>query len=518
MSTRRTSRKISRSTLRSAKNVYDVIVVGAGPAGSVLGWELARQGVSVLLLEATKFPREKVCGDYIEPRGLRVLETMGCLKQLEEGAPLPITHSATFVDSECHYRGRIPFYGVLNDLPPHGYIVPRERLDGLLFQTAARAGANVREESVVRRVSAGKHGVEVEARCGARGQVFKSRLVVGADGVNSIVARSVNLLANDQRHIALSQRAYAEGLDGDVGEAVFYFEKDLFPGYGWMFPMRGGMVNFGVGILAESARRLNVRVPELFRSFFDKLRRTHHRCTKLKLCRPPIGGIVKTYGGAGPNVFDGGLLIGDAGSFVDPMTGEGITPAIESALIAAPVIKQALLSDRFDLDFLSQYEQEFRLYFDPSMVFVDLCAATMRNWHFRDWWLRTVARGCEIAQKDLDFARSAGACFGGLEIYPASVLGNMWEKTVLELMGLFPRGLLSALENKPNPVWLAARDWFSWQAGWWASITDDPIWHANWQRDVQSKWLSAVSQMWESSVDPRTQGVVTWQKKSAASC
>jgi hypothetical protein len=259
-------------------------------------------------------------------------------------------------------------------------------------------------------------------------------------------------------------------------------------------------------------------VPELFRSFFDKLRRTHHRCTKLKLCRPPIGGIVKTYGGAGPNVFDGGLLIGDAGSFVDPMTGEGITPAIESALIAAPVIKQALLSDRFDLDFLSQYEQEFRLYFDPSMVFVDLCAATMRNWHFRDWWLRTVARGCEIAQKDLDFARSAGACFGGLEIYPASVLGNMWEKTVLELMGLFPRGLLSALENKPNPVWLAARDWFSWQAGWWASITDDPIWHANWQRDVQSKWLSAVSQMWESSVDPRTQGVVTWQKKSAASC
>ena len=75
--------------------------------------------------------------------------------------------------------------------------------------------------------------------------------------------------------------------------------------------MRGGMVNFGVGILAESARRLNVRVPQLFRSFFDKLRRTHHRCTKLKLCRPPIGGIVKTYGGAGPNVFDGGLLIGD---------------------------------------------------------------------------------------------------------------------------------------------------------------------------------------------------------------
>jgi hypothetical protein len=86
----------------------------------------------------------------------------------------------------------------------------------------------------------------------------------------------------------------------------------------------------------------------------------------------------------------------------------------------------------------------------------------------------------------------------------------MWQKTVLELMGLFPRGLLSALEFKPNPVWLAARDWFSWQAGWWASITDDPIWHANWQRDVQRKWLNTIAQMSESSGDPRTQGVVTW--------
>ena len=507
MPNRPTTRK-ARTLHRSSKESYDVIVVGAGPAGSVLGWELARRGVSVLLLEASRFPREKVCGDYIEPRGLRVLEAMGCLKQLNQRSPLPITHSATFVDSECHYRGRIPFYGLLKDLPPHGYIVPREQLDELLFQTAASAGANVREESVVRRVSAGSNGVEVEARCGARRIVFKGRLVVGADGVNSVVARSVNLLANDQRHIALSQRAYAEGLEGDVGEAVFYFERDLFPGYGWMFPMRGGKVNFGVGILAESARRLNVRVPSLFKMFFEKLRRTHHRCEKLKLCRPPIGGIVKTYGGAGPNYFDGGLLIGDAGSFVDPMTGEGITPAIESALIAAPVIKQAIASGRFDADFLSLYEKNFRRYFDPSMVFVDLCAATMRNWHFREPWLRAVARGCQIAQQDLEFARTAGACFGGLEINPYSVLGEMWQKTVSELLNLFPRGLLSLLENRPSPVFAAARDWLSWQVGWWQSITDDPIWHVNWQKDLQIKWLRAISLMYESKDDPRAHGLV----------
>jgi hypothetical protein len=132
----------------------------------------------------------------------------------------------------------------------------------------------------------------------------------------------------------------------------------------------------------------------------------------------------------------------------------------------------------------------------------------MRNWHFRDSWLRAVARGCEIAQEDLDFARTAGACFGGLEIYPASVLGEMWQKTVSELIGLLPLRLLASLESKPNPMLSAARDWFSWQAGWWASLTDDPIWHANWQSDVQRKWLNTISLIGASTGDPRAQGLV----------
>ncbi len=512
MSTHKNPRKRVRSKSAGANNHYDVIVVGAGPAGSVLSWELARKGISVLLLEASRFPREKVCGDYVEPRGLRVLEAMGCLKQVEERQPLPITHSATYVDSECRYRGRIPFYGLLAGLPPHGYIIPREQLDELLFRTAAAAGAIVREEVVVKRVESGSTGVSVETRSKSRRLTFKSRLVVGADGVNSVVARSMDLLANDRRHIALSQRAYAEGIEGDVGEAVFYFEKDLFPGYGWMFPIRGGRVNFGVGILAESASRLDVKVPALFKTFFEKLRWSHHRCKKLQLCAPPIGGIVKTYGAAGPNYFDGGLLIGDAGSFVDPMTGEGITPAIESALIAARVITKALAEDRTEAAFLSLYETEFRNYFDPSMVFVDLCAATMRNWHFRDAWLRAVARGCAIAQKDADFARTAGACFGGLEIHPPSVLSELWQKTVLELLSIFPRSFFSVLEAN-SESWLSyAGDWLSWQVGWWNSITTDPIWHAEWQMDLQTKWLHALTLMTKINGDPRAKGLVAAAK------
>ena len=142
------------------------------------------------------------------------------------------------------------------------------------------------------------------------------------------------------------------------------------------------------------------------------------------------------------------------------------------------------------------------------MVFVDLCAATMRNWHFRDAWLRTIARGCEIAQHDAHVARTVGACFGGLEINPYSVIGEIWQQTFTELLSLLPRGLLSLLQVEPAPVYAAAGDWLSWQAGWWESITDDPIWHARWQADLQTKWLHAISVMYKSNSDPRAQGLV----------
>lgn len=491
-----------------AEPLYDVIIVGGGPAGSALAWELARHDVKTLLLDRARFPRVKVCGDYVEPRGLRLLEMMQCLKSLEAGSPLPITHTAVYVESQCRYRGRIPFYGARDDLPPHGYIIPREQLDHLLLKAALKAGARVQEETAVTAVSADKKRVKVEARRGRHREVYQGYLVVGADGVNSIVARDAGLLANDARHTAISQRSYASGIQGEVGEAAFFFETDLFPGYGWMFPIAGNMVNFGVGVLAETCSRLDISVPRLFREFFEKLKRTHHRCANLQLCQPPIGGIVKTYGGAGSNYFDGGLLIGDAGSFVDPMTGEGITSAMESALIAAPVIRNALAAGRFDAPFLSAYERDFRAYFDPSMIFVDLCAATMRNKHLGEPWLKAVARGCELAQRDEDFARTTVACFGGLEINPSGVLAQIWTNTALELATLCPRGMLAFIQGQPNPLLSTAHELIGWQINGWKSLLDDPVWHAGWMLDLERKWLHALSIMSEAKADPRADGLL----------
>jgi len=470
---------------------YDCIVVGGGPAGAVAAWRMAGRGAHVLVLERAGYPREKVCGDYVEPRGLRILEALGCLRSLD--GELPITHSATYVEGRRRYAGAIPFYGVDTRLPPHGYIVRRERLDHLLIQAAVRAGAELVEHARVTGVETSASGVWVRSERNGKEHTHRACAVVGADGVNSVVAEAAGLLVVDPRHIAVSKRAYATGMGDDIGEAAFFFEERLFPGYGWMFPMRGGVVNLGVGLLSETRQRLGLSVPALFEAFVEELRRSHPLCSGLRLVAPPIGGIVKTYGAAGPNHFDGGVLVGDAGCFVDPITGEGITPAMESSLLAAEVLLDALASGDLSANALSEYERRFRAYFDPAMLFVDLVACWMRNRRMARPWLALLARGCELAESDREWSRTAGGWFGGLEVDPRGIMFHIWCKVAGEL----------ALTLQPA----LGRDLAGWQAAWLGSMIHDPVWTLGWLADLQRKWLRVAAQLMTAHADPRAAGL-----------
>lgn len=483
----------------------DVVIVGAGPAGSVLAWDLARRGVRPLLLDRTSFPREKVCGDFVEPRGLRIMQAMGCLAPLERNNPRPVSRVDTFVEGRLCYSGPIAFYGDHEQLSSHGYVIAREELDVALLEAAVGAGAIVRESTSVTGVNASAEGVEVTARQGSRTRRYRAPLLVGADGVNSYVARSQGLAAADPRRTVVAQRAYA---DVDLSDSVGFFDESLFPGYGWIFPMRDGRVNVGVGLLSETRQRLGVRLPVLFRTFLDGLRRQHSQFAELELTSPPIGGAVKTYGGAGRNVFDGGLLVGDAGSFVDPMTGEGITPAMESALLASRTLTRALAAGRFDARTLASYEKDFHAYFDPAWSFLDFCAAMLRNRHLARPWLKAFARGCELAQAEPEFARIAGSFFGGPEIRPFAILAQVWGRVARDI--LLPGG--PRLPRAARTGLLAGRtslgDLLEWQIALSQSALSDPAWHTGWWIDMQRRWSGVLARGWDSRSDPRTAGLL----------
>jgi geranylgeranyl reductase family protein len=487
----------------------DVLIAGGGPAGSTLAWALARDGLRPVLLERASFPREKVCGDYVDPRGLRVLRAMGALEALERQQRVKLTSTAAFVDWQRRFNGPIPIYGTIDDLPSYGYTIQRTELDAAMLQAAVAAGAVVHEQTTIRDLDAGPGGVEVTASRGQRTVRYSAKLIAGADGANSVVARSQGLSMDDPRRTAVARRAYGviNESASETGEADVFYDRDSFPGFGWMFTSAEGRVNLGLGILSEARQRWDMNLSTLFEEFVVSLRRHHPRCATLKLDSKPIGGVLKMYGGAGPNHFDGGLLVGDAGCFVDPLTGEGITPAMESALLAAPVLAGALESGDYTAAGLARYEAAFRAYFDPSMMFLDLCAEMFRNRHLTRPWLKTIARGAQIAQQDNAFAETGGSYFGGLDIRPFDLLGKVWVRSMEEVLLALP-GFFSGAAGARRQPGTSPADLVDWSIALSRSMVDDPQWHMNWVGDIQRQWARLLSSTDGVSRDPRADGLI----------
>ena len=485
---------------------FQAVVVGGGPAGSTMAWALARQGVNVALIERTEYPREKVCGDFVEPAGLRVLGAMGCLETLERQSQLPITHVAGFVSCEQVYQGEIPYMHDKYNLPPHGYIIPRETLDMEMFNCAAAAGAKVYTGANVTGVVREGHTTTVNVRLKDKSTFsLKAPMVVGADGVTSVVKRSyIGKLPRHEWYTSSSQRAYVEGVDLAEGEATMWFDEACYPGYGWIFPMHGGRANVGIGILKEAAIRHNVNVPDMFTGFIERLKRHHPACENIRIEREPIGGRVDSYAAIDCNVFDGAILVGDAGCFVDPMTYEGITPGMESAIIGSRTVMDALETGHFDPQFLSQFESDYREHFDPSMRFLDFGSAAVKNRHLRDFFLSVIKQGWQQAAEDPDFARTSGTVLGGLDLRPWPVTQQMWQKIGRYFVEGGKTTIREFMRGRSGYDTPFGRDMRKWQSGTRVSMLADLPWHMNWLKDVAVK-LARVD---FTSHNPRLQGAL----------
>jgi geranylgeranyl reductase family protein len=491
-----------------ASDHFDVIVVGGGPAGAMLGWTLAGAGVRVAVLERSVFPREKVCGDFVEPSGLRMIRAMGCGAALDGADRLPITDNRVYFGPHIVCQGPIPYYDGAGGQPAHALIIPRSELDAMLLQRAGDCGATVMMATAAGAVRLGSNGCAVDVRQAGGTRTLIAPLVVGADGFESLVGRAAGLERRDRRHIGVARRVYLENVEMDAGETTIWFDEDHIPGYGWMFPMPGGRANFGVGVLSESAERFGLSVPKIFQEALGRLRIRHPGCAGARLASKPLGGVVKAYGGIDRNHFDGGLLVGDAGSFVDPITGEGITQGMESAVIASKTLLAALAEGRFDAAFLARYDDDFRTHFDPTMLYVGFCAAVMRNWHFRELVWRVTRRGFERANRDAEFGRVAGAGFGGVDVQPRAILIKLWTAIFGQLARGGAEAVTALLSGKGAGG--SARDLLgdlsAWERGWRASVADDAAWHYAWLADV-ARAMARLGPALTAGENPRVRGL-----------
>jgi hypothetical protein len=248
-------------------------------------------------------------------------------------------------------------------------------------------------------------------------------------------------------------------------------------------------------------------MPALFERFVERLRRRHPGAHDLELCSKPIGGVVRTYGAAGPNHFDGGVLVGDAGCFANPMTGDGITPGMESSLLASETLADALENGEASARRLAPYELAFRSRFDHSMAFLDLCAGMLRNRHMARPWLRALARGCQVAQQDDGFARTSGSFFGGLDVRPLGILGQVWSHMLEDALLAWPRSAWMGEGKEPSTPGTSPRELLEWQLALGRSALSDPLWHTRWSLDVQRQWAHMLASASASARDPRAAGL-----------
>jgi geranylgeranyl reductase family protein len=328
----------------------DVIVVGAGPGGSSAAYWMAAAGVDVLLLEKATFPREKVCGDGLTPRGTRALVELG----------IDVSEDAGWL----HNKGlRVIGGGLRLELPwpdlaaypNYGLVRTRADLDQMLARHAVKAGARLLEQTAVRAPVGDATGrvVGVEALTGPDKQpvTYRAPVVVSCDGVSGRMALALGIQRNEQRPMGVAVRRYYESprTDDDYLESWLELwdgppgadDAKLLPGYGWIFGMGDGTANAGLGVLNSSAGYQKTDYRALLTKWLDTT--------------PPEWGLreenaVGPIRGAGlpmgfnrtPHYRPGIVLVGDVGGSVNPFNGEGIPYAMESGKLAAEAVIQAL--------------------------------------------------------------------------------------------------------------------------------------------------------------------------------
>jgi geranylgeranyl reductase family protein len=316
---------------------HDVIIVGAGPAGCSAATFLGRNGYSVLVVDRERFPRDKACGDGLSPPAIDILERMGVTKRIERSNPWRID-GVEFI-SPAGKKLRTEFRCV-EGIRDHSYVLPRRDLDFVLFQhLRENSNADIVESCDVRDLSYegdDVSGIRVDTEDGPK--KFIGKVIVGADGVHSVIARKFFSLDTDPKHMVLAVRAYFEKVDGLDRFIEIHCEKSILPGYGWVFPTGQDSANVGVGTSYRVAlRKKDVR--KMFDTFLERNRlmkerfnRTQMRWNSFRAWLIPLGS--RPFQRSRRNV----LLIGDAGSFADTLSGEGIYHALRSGEYVAEAI------------------------------------------------------------------------------------------------------------------------------------------------------------------------------------
>jgi geranylgeranyl reductase family protein len=399
----------------------DVIVVGAGPSGSTAAYYLAQAGLNVLLIEKSRFPRDKVCGDGLTPRAVKSLIAMGV--DVSEEAGWLRNKGLRVIGGGMRLELDWP---ELSSWPGYGLVRTRASLDEQLARRAEAAGARLLEGTTVTGPALDGNGrivgvettAETEEKSKARsrsdnservsgatpspgesprGVTYRARVVVAADGNSSRLSVGMGLRKRDDRPMGVAVRTYytSPRHDDDYLESwLDLWDGDrLLPGYGWIFGMGDGTSNVGLGMLNTSDAFGKTDYRDLLKRWLRSMPEEWGYVEENRT--EPVRGAALPMGfNRTPQYHKGLVLAGDAAGMVNPFNGEGIAYAMESGEILARVVAQALArptraeTERVLRSYPEELQAAYGRYYTLGRIFVELIGrpklmryATSRGMH-----------------------------------------------------------------------------------------------------------------------------------------
>lgn len=347
---------------------YDIVICGAGPAGSAAALALRHSGLRVALIDRATFPRDKVCGDAIPGRAIKNLHKIGeeYATAFRQHAPALITRSTAL-----YYKSRQISFNWVGE----AYTCARLDFDNFLFsQVVATTNTNVHAATSIASVARGADGYTLTAKDGS---TFSCRMLIGADGAQSVTAKALAKRTIDRDNHVGSVRAYYFGITGlDAHTTEVYFDRKYLPSYLWIFPLPGNRANVGFGMLSSEIARRKVDLKKLFYEFIDSTPTLRHRLGGATAISPlegfglPLGAKKLTISG------DNYILTGDAASLIDPISGDGIGNAVLSGRLAAEQAIKCFQQNNFSATFIGEYDvllnaaigQELRTHYHARRV------------------------------------------------------------------------------------------------------------------------------------------------------
>ena len=474
----------------------DVAIVGAGPAGAATACHFAHAGFRVVLFDQRRFPRDKVCGDFVGPAALAELDRLGLFSTFANATK--IRNGALYVNGHKVVGRPFPHIGSLRD---YGLCIPRTLLDETIVEEAVASGAYLIEEARVTGYETDTTGVTVYYQHADSAKSLRTRLLIGADGSSSLISRILRGAKPPRRDRIIAVRAYFEGVEGPLDQADLYVNSSSFPGYYWLFPTGPETANVGVGMPLEAcAGTKQQQLGQLLTQLIESDPAIHRRLARAKMSSRIVGWPLATFNPRLPIIADRIALIGDAAGLINPLSGEGIQYALRSARWISESLLDALSRDNLSALGLRPYAKRVKAEMRYDMALSRLIIDVVQNRALNPLWLSALRVIAERGASDSEYYDIAAGIFAG--IVPARELLTLpffWRtaKSAVLTLGITAIEALRAPGRVPG----SSPTLTSTIASMFKDSVGHPIATLEWSADCVSSAFELASQMAISVVE-----------------